>query len=140
MEQQMILSAEADSPELIRCVDACEMCHRVCVRMAMTHCLEQGNEHLEPGHFRALLVCSELCRTTADALLSSYAYHEVLCDACARVCHECAESCERIGDMQDCVEACLRCAESCERVSGTVPTSYSAAEIPRTTVESTRLR
>lgn len=115
MEQQMILNADTDSPELIRCIEDCEACHRMCLRMAMTHCLEQGGEHVEPGHLRAMIVCAEMCRTTAEAMLASYAYHEVLCEACARVCRKCAESCERIGDMQDCVDACHRCAASCER-------------------------
>jgi hypothetical protein len=68
-----------------------------------------------------MLACAELCRTTADALLGSFAYFEVLCEGCSRVCRECAESCERIGDMQECVEACRRCAESCERMTGGAP-------------------
>jgi hypothetical protein len=119
MEQQMIMNADYDSAELMRCIEDCETCHRICLRMAMNHCLEQGGEHVEPGHFRAMMICAEMSRTTADAMLSSFALHETLCAACSRVCRECAETCERIGDMQECVDACRRCAESCDRMSGT---------------------
>src|SRR5690606_3768280 len=118
MEHQMIMNADSDSAELIRCIEACEACHRICLQMAMNHCLEHGGEHVEPGHFRTMAICAEVCRTTADAMLSSFAYHEVLCEACSRVCRRCAESCERVGDMQECVEACYRCIESCERMTG----------------------
>lgn len=118
MEQQMILSADTESPELIRCIEACESCHRICLHTAMNYCLEQGGEHVEPGHFRTMFVCAEVCRTTADAMLVSFSYHEVLCEACSRVCRECAETCERVGELEECVEACRRCAASCERVTG----------------------
>jgi hypothetical protein len=127
MEQQMIMIADGDSAEMVRCIEDCEACHRLCLNMAMNHCLESGGEYLEPGHFRALLVCADVCRATADAVLSSFAYHEVLCSACSRICDECAESCERLGDMDECVRACRRCAESCDRVSGSAGRSQSRA-------------
>ena len=132
MQQQMIMSADTDSPELMRCIAECESCHRICMRMAMNHCLEQGGDHVEPGHFRTMIACAVLCRTTGDALLGSFAYFEVLCEGCSRVCRECAESCERIGDMQECVEACRRCADSCERMTGGIGKGgYSTAEVRR---------
>ena len=128
MEQQMIMSADADSAEMMRCIEACETCHRLCLHMATNHCLESGGEHLEPDHFRTMLVCADMCRATADAMLSSFTYHEVLCTACSRICDECAESCERVGDMDECVNACRRCAESCNRMSGSAGRSdYSTA-------------
>ena len=96
MEQQMIMSADADSAEMMRCIENCEACHRLCLHMATNHCLESGGEHLEPDHFRTMLVCADMCRATADAMLSSFAYHEVLCTACSRICDECAESCDRM--------------------------------------------
>jgi hypothetical protein len=130
MEQQMIMSADADSAEMMRCIEDCEACHRLCLHMAMNHCLEVGGEHVEPGHLRTMLVCADVCRATADAMLSSFAYHEVLCSACTRICDECAESCERVGDMDECVNACRRCAESCERMSGSAGRSeYGTAGV-----------
>jgi hypothetical protein len=134
MEQQMLMAAETDSAEMIRCIDECERCHRVCLRLAMTYCLEQGGEHVEPPHFRLMLACAELCHAAADTMLSGFTMHEEICALCARVCRECAESCERVGDMEECVEACRRCAESCSRVAGAreLPdASPSTAEVHR---------
>jgi hypothetical protein len=118
MEQQMLMAAEADSAEMLRCIDYCERCHRVCLRTAMTYCLEQGGEHVEPPYFRLMLACAQICSTTADALLSEFESYEQLCALCANICRTCAASCERIGDMEECVESCRRCAEGCERLSG----------------------
>lgn len=128
MEQQMLLTAEADSAEVMKCVEDCERCHRLCVRTAMTHCLEQGGEHVEPPHFRLMLVCADICRATADAMLAGFALYEDLCVVCARVCAECMHSCRRIEDLADCADACQRCAESCTRVSGAAPGSRRAEQ------------
>jgi hypothetical protein len=114
VEQQLM----ADDPmleEIRTCIEDCEYCHRVCLHMAMTHCLEQGGKHTEPLHFRLMLNCAHLCSTTANALLSGFEIHAQLCAACAEVCRVCAQSSEQIGeDMRECVDACIRCAESCE--------------------------
>ncbi|HEX2494799.1 MAG TPA: hypothetical protein VHK24_13590, partial [Steroidobacter sp.] len=72
MEQRMLMVAETDSEELMRCIEECERCHRMCLRTAMTHCLEQGGSCLEPPHLRVMLACAELCRTTADSMLAGY--------------------------------------------------------------------
>ena len=114
----MLAAAEAGSEELKRCIDDCERVHRVCLHAAMTQCLEQGGEYLEPPHLRVMLACADLCRTTADAMLAGYALYEELCSVCARVCRDCAESCERIGELEECVDACRRCADSCARITG----------------------
>lgn len=121
MEQRMLMAAETDSAEMMRCIEDCERCHRLCLHMAMTHCLEQGGDFLEPPHFRVMLACAELCRTTADAMLAGYALYEEVCTVCARVCRDCAESCERTGELGECVEACRRCAQSCALLTGGGP-------------------
>lgn len=126
MEQQMLMAAEADSAEMMRCIDDCEQCHRLCVRSALTHCLEQGGACVEPPHLRLMLVCADLCRATADAMLGGFALHEPLCAVCARVCEECAESCRRIADLAECADICERCATSCARLSGVVVSRRSA--------------
>ncbi len=116
VEQQLM----ADDPmheEMRACMEDCEYCHRVCLHMAMTHCLEQGGQHTEPLHFRLMLGCAEVCSTTANALLSGFEMHAQLCAASAEICRACAASCEQIGeDMRECVDACIRCAESCEQL------------------------
>jgi hypothetical protein len=118
MEQQLLAAAETDPAVMIRCVDECEHCHRICLRTAMADGLEQGGEYVEPSHLRLMLACAELCRSTADALLAAFDTCEDLCALCARVCTQCAESCERLGDLQECVDACRSCSRACLAVTG----------------------
>jgi hypothetical protein len=118
MEQQMLMTAEVDSARLMRCVDDCERVHRACLRAALTYCLEQGGAHVEPPHLRSMLACADVSRATADAMLANYTSHETLCAACATACVECAESCDRVGDLDECADACRACAASCTQVAG----------------------
>lgn len=57
------------SPEMQDCIDECLRCYQTCLGMAMTHCLEQGGKHVEPGHFRLMMACAEICRTSANFML-----------------------------------------------------------------------
>jgi hypothetical protein len=118
MEQKLIAAAETDPAVLIRCVDECERCHRICLRTAMADSLEQGGEHVEPAHLRLMLACAELCRATADSVLAAFDTWEALSALCAKVCTQCAESCERVGELEECGEACRVCAQACRAVSG----------------------
>jgi hypothetical protein len=115
MEQQLLAAAESDPAVMVRCVDECERCHRICLRTAMAYGLEQG---VEAAHLKLMLACSDLCRATADSLLAAFDTCEDLCALCARVCTQCAESCEPMGELQECVDACRSCAQSCRAVSG----------------------
>lgn len=117
METQLLAAAESDPAVLIRCVDECERCHRLCLRSALADGLEQGGEHVDPSHLRLMLACSDLCRATADAVLAAFDTGEELCILCARTCDQCAQSCERVGDLQECVDACRTCAQSCRAVT-----------------------
>ncbi|MFC4172434.1 four-helix bundle copper-binding protein [Microvirga sp. GCM10011540] len=105
------------SPAMQSCIDECLRCYQACFGMAMTHCLEQGGKHVEPGHFRLMIACATICRTSADFMLMNSPHHTHTCRECAEICEECARSCEEVGDMQDCVDACRRCAESCRRMA-----------------------
>jgi hypothetical protein len=49
-------------------------------------------------------------------MMSSSPLHGQVCAACAVVCDACAESCEQVGDMDECVQACRACAQSCYRM------------------------
>src|SRR5687768_8425391 len=51
------------------CIDECLRCYQVCLGMAMTHCLEEGGPHVEPDHFRLMMACAEICRTSAHFML-----------------------------------------------------------------------
>ena len=103
--------------ELQHCIDECTNCHRVCLQMAMNHCLELGGKHTEPAHFRLMLNCAEICQTSANFMLSGSDLHKLTCGVCAQVCERCAENCERVGDMDECVRACRSCAESCRKMA-----------------------
>lgn len=96
-----------------QCIDACLECYRTCLSTAMNHCLEMGGEHVEPKHFRLMMACAEMCRTSAHFMLINTPHHKHTCKECAEICQECADDCERIGDMDECVSACRRCAKSC---------------------------
>ena len=85
--------------------------------MASNHCLPAGGRHVEPEHFRLMLACAEICRTSAHVMLIGTEHHKHMCRECADVCEDCARSCEAVGDMQHCVEQCRACAESCRKMA-----------------------
>ena len=99
--------------EMRRCVDDCLACHRVCLTTFSQHCLDVGEEHVEPRHARLMLACAEICRTSAFFMELGTEFHARTCAVCA----ECAASCESFDDMQECAEVCRRCAESCRRMA-----------------------
>lgn len=105
------------SQEMQNCIRECLQCYEVCRREAMNHCLETGGKHTEPTHFRLMISCAEICRTSADFMLVNSPVHARICAACAEVCAACAANCEQVGDMDECVHACRRCEESCRRMS-----------------------
>lgn len=105
-------------PTMQSCIDDCLACYQACTATAMGHCLEAGGKHTEPGHFRLMMACAEICRTAAHFMLIGSRHHKHVCSECAEICGECADDCERLGDMQSCVDACRRCAASCRQMSG----------------------
>ena len=98
-------------------ITACLDCHSMCLRMAMTYCLEQGGRHVEQKHLRLMLNCAELCQTSANFMLSESPLHGKVCAVCAEACDACAKSCEQVGGMRECVEECQSCAKSCRTMS-----------------------
>ena len=104
-------------PETKECIDECLRCYCICTSTAMQHCLAVGGEHTEQKHFKLMLACAEICRTSAHFMLIGSDHHKHICKECSEICTECAKDCERIGDMNDCVEACYRCAKSCEEMA-----------------------
>lgn len=105
------------SPEMKTGIDNCLACYRECLPIAMNHCLEMGGKHTEQQHFRLMMACAEICRTSAHFMLIGSEHHKHVCRECAEICAQCAEDCERIGDMESCVGACRRCAESCTKMA-----------------------
>ncbi|WP_431323568.1 four-helix bundle copper-binding protein [Rhizobium sp. YTU87027] len=105
------------SEEMKRCIETCLACYQECLSMAMTHCLKVGGDHTKPDHFRLMMACAEMCRTSAHFMLIATPHHKHTCRECAEICRECAADCERVGDMESCVAACRSCAESCEKMA-----------------------
>ena len=105
------------SDEMKACVEECLRCYSVCLGTAMHHCLEAGGEHVAPPHFRLMMACAEICRTSAHFLLIGTPHHKHTCGECAEICEECAVDCERLDGMEECVQACRRCAESCRKMA-----------------------
>ena len=67
--------------KMTECIDACLDCHRVCLGLAMTHCLETGGEHVKPQHFRDM---AKVVWQNRDNL--GYAWQVIskgVCDGCA---------------------------------------------------------
>ncbi|MEW6167840.1 MAG: four-helix bundle copper-binding protein [Pseudomonadota bacterium] len=109
--------SRAGTDALEACIDACQQCHNACLQAAMITCLELGEDHVEPEHFRLMLHCAEICQTAANFMLGGSPLHGHVCAACAEVCDACAQSCERIGDMEECAQACRNCATECRAVA-----------------------
>ena len=105
------------NPAMRDCIERCLHCYSVCVSTAMNHCLEAGGKHTEPAHFRLMMACAEICRTSAHFMLIGSEHHKHTCSECAEICTECADDCERVGDMQECIDACRKCAESCRQMA-----------------------
>lgn len=57
------------STEMKACIDNCLACYGECLSMAMGHCLELGGEHTKPAHFKLIMACAEICRTSAHFML-----------------------------------------------------------------------
>jgi hypothetical protein len=99
------------------CIQACLNCYSICLGTAMHHCLETGGKHVEPKHFRLMMACAEICRTSAHFMLIDSDHYKHTCRECAEICDECAKDCERLGDMKECVEACRQCAQACQMMA-----------------------
>ena len=107
------------SKEMQACIDECLRCYQICLGTALTHSLEAGGKHVEPQHFRLMMACAEICRTSAHFMLLDTQHHKHVCKECAEICTECAKDSDRVGGMDGCVTACKRCAESCNAMATT---------------------
>lgn len=101
------------------CIENCTDCSNACME-TVNHCLRLGGKHSQGEHIQLLGVCSEICRTSANAMLLESHFHKRICEVCAEICEACAVECDSMGDdetMRDCAEACRRCAESCKSMA-----------------------
>lgn len=108
----------SNQPDMQDCIDACTNCYQACQQTALTHCLQMGGRHVAPGHFRLMIDCAEICRTSAALQLAASPFSARLCALCADVCHACAESCRELDGMEDCLQACEHCENTCREMAG----------------------
>lgn len=90
-------------------------CAKTC-HETLTYCLEQGGEHVESDHLKAMLDCADICTWTATLHQRQSPLAEAAMELCAQACKTCEESCGQFeGDetMQACAEACRTCYEHC---------------------------
>jgi hypothetical protein len=99
--------------KMTECIDACLECHKVCLAMAMTHCLETGGAHVKPQHFRMMFDCAVICATAADFMMHKSQFQREMCALCGNICEACATDCEKLDGMEECVDACIACAKAC---------------------------
>lgn len=101
------------------CIDDCTDCHRVCLE-TVKHCLSKGAAHANADHVGLLLLCADICQTSANAMTLGVHQHVDTCRACAEICATCGEACASMGDdplMKACAETCARCADRCRRMA-----------------------
>jgi hypothetical protein len=99
--------------DMSTCIESCLRCYRTCLDWLGT----RGVAVNDAEHIRLMMVCAEICRTTAHIILLRSPHHGHVCEDCAAVCTECATECERIGGTESCVEACRFCADNCRKMA-----------------------
>ncbi|HWI13303.1 MAG TPA: four-helix bundle copper-binding protein, partial [Burkholderiales bacterium] len=111
---------ETDMPgtTMQQCIELCLDCYQACFTTAMRYCVPAGGKQVPAPHLGLMLNCAELCRTTAEFMMSDAPQHTTVCGACAAVCEACAQGCAEVGDMDECVDVCRRCAASCREMAG----------------------
>jgi hypothetical protein len=105
--------------DLAECIEMCQECARACAAM-IPYCLRQGGLHAELAHIQLLLDCTAVCTLAGGFLMRGSAQHSITCEACARICDCCAESCEKFAgdaEMRRCAGVCRECADSCRRMT-----------------------
>jgi hypothetical protein len=105
------------SAQLQACIVDCLECYSLCRQEAMSQSPEAGGRQAHPEHFRLMHDCAEICRTSADFMLSSSSFHRKVCALCSDICEACARSCEALGGMEVCARACRGCAQSCGQLA-----------------------
>jgi hypothetical protein len=106
-------------PKVTQCIEDCIDCGNSCLE-TMSHCLHMGGRHADPAHITLLANCAEICRTSADFMLSGSGFSSEVCNVCAPICDACATSCEEFADdelMAACAELCRSCVDSCREMA-----------------------
>jgi hypothetical protein len=99
-------------------------CGDLCGRAAH-HCLEQlrkggPNQEVHARAHELTMDCQQFCALATDLTSRSSPVAHHAHAACAEVCRECAEACEKVGGaqvMQDCAKACREAEKHCRQLA-----------------------
>lgn len=95
--------------------DHCLECFRACSE-AMAHTIDLRRQHWEHEHYRILLDCIDVCKTTAGFLIRQSDYYKDICSVCALICKETTKCCQEFGNdpfMLKAGDIASKCAKSC---------------------------
>ncbi len=103
-----------------KCVHTCHECQDQCLK-TIVNCLKKGGQHASLEHQTLLANCVEICGVSHNLLHRQSSRHVHTCRACAAICSQCADHCERMAQsdevMNKCVKFCHRCAQSCNEMA-----------------------
>ena len=96
-----------------QCIQSCLACYRICEQV-LGNALS-GNAKNYTQVLVLIKACAEICHTSAKFMMMKSEFHIDTCGVCAKVCTECADTCESLQDdrLEECILACRKCAESC---------------------------
>lgn len=97
-------------------VASCMACHEACGTAAFGLAREAA-ARAEARDLRLIAACGEVCRSSAELILTGAGLRHEACGVCADLCHRCAEAAMRIGGLDPLVEACRRCESDCLRLA-----------------------
>lgn len=101
------------------CIELCYDCSTSCLQL-IPYCLKQGEKHAEASHILLLQNCAEICRTSANLMISNSPFSTAICKVCADICNQCADDCDQFSDdqkMKQCSVMCRKCADSCQSMA-----------------------
>ena len=126
MHVQQMISKHPDvqgntNSALIRCIEECYACSQTCTACADACIAEQMVDQLRQC-IRLNLDCADICSTTGAIASRRTGSNEDtirrMLMACAAVCRDCGEECQRHAQMHEhcrvCADACERCEQACD--------------------------
>ena len=88
--------------------------------LSLVRCREPESYKTSP-HAKALNDCAQICTTAASFLQRESDLHEIILKAAADICRKTADSLKAASDkdgiMQSCAKVCYQCADSCEKTA-----------------------
>lgn len=90
------------------CINHCNYCADAC--------LDEENIKMMVPCIRLDRVCAAVCSSLNQILLTAYTDVDDLIRYCIKICHACADECEKhdIDHCRACAKACRDCARACE--------------------------